>query len=290
MTHRRTNRWLRAAAPAIAALLIAGTASAAPATGRFPAPPATERATVWAVGDGAYPGPTSRGVAGLVQRGSPTRFLYLGDVYETGSARDFARGYAPIFGPMRAITLPTPGNHEWGNRSVGYDPYWSRVTGGTPPPYYAVSLAGWRLVSANSETDHGSASAQLRWLRTQMARPGTCKIVFWHRPRFSAGMHGDEPDIAPLWNATLGHATLVLNGHDHDMQRMRPVRGVTELVSGAGGRFLYPVDTGHPRLAWSHDRDYGALRLDLRPGSARWTFVSSLGRTLDSGTVRCRMT
>ena len=189
---------------------------------------------------------------------------------------------------MRAITLPTPGNHEWGNRAVGYDPYWSQVTGGTPPPYYAVSLAGWRLVSANSETDHGSASAQVRWLRGQMARPGTCKIVFWHRPRFSAGLHGDEPDIAPLWDATLGHASLVLNGHDHDMQRMRPVRGVTELVSGAGGHILYPVDTGHPRLAWSHDRDYGALRLDLRPGSARWTFVSSLGRTLDSGTIRCR--
>jgi len=272
---------------AAATTALAGAAGAQAAVGRFPPPPKVDRAVVWAVGDGAYPGPTSLGVARLVERGAPTRFIYLGDVYDSGTASDYARGYAPIFGPMRAISLPTPGNHEWGNRAVGYNPYWSQVTGGTVPPYYAVSLAGWRLVSANSETDHGPGSAQVRWLRGQMAGPGTCKIVFWHRPRFSAGLHGDEADLAPLWNATLGHAALVLNGHDHDMQRMRPVRGVTELVSGAGGHYRYPVNPTHPRLAWSGDREFGALRLDLRPGSARYAFVSTAGRVLDSGTVRC---
>jgi hypothetical protein len=271
---------------ACAALVAAAPASAA--VGRFPPPAAADRATVWAVGDGAFPSADATAVAGLVRSGAPTRFLYLGDVYETGTAGDFARGYAPIWGPMRAITLPTPGNHEWGNRAVGYDRYWGRVTGGTPPPYYAVSMAGWKLISANSETDHGPRSAQVRWLRSQLAGSGTCRIVFWHRPRYSGALHGDAPDIAPLWNATLGRARLVLNGHDHDMQRMRPVRGVTQLISGAGGHYLYPVDSSHPRLAWSNDRTYGAVRLDLSPGLARYSFVSSDGRTLDTGTVRCR--
>lgn len=282
-----TVRSSRALAMAACIALVAS-APAAAAVGRFPTPPATERAAVWAVGDGAFPSASAVAVAGLVRSGSPTRFLYLGDVYDSGSAGDFARGYAPIFGPLRAITLPTPGNHEWGNRAVGYNRYWAQVTGAAPPPYYAVSLAGWRLVSANSETAHGPGSAQLRWLRAQLAGPGTCRIVLWHRPRYSAGLHGDAPDIAPLWNATLGRATLVLNGHDHDMQRMRPVRGVTQLVSGAGGHYLYPVRAGHPRLAWSNARGYGALRLDLRPGAARYAFVASDGRELDAGTVRCR--
>ena len=225
-------------------------------------------------------------MARLIRRARLTSFIYLGDAHETGSATDYARGYAPIFGPMRAISLPTPGNHEWGNRAVGYNPYWSQVTGGTVPPYYAVSVAGWRLVSANSETDHGPGSAQVRWLQSQMAGPGTCKIAFWHRPRYSGGLHGDEADLAPLWNATLGHAALVLNGHDHDMQRMRPVRGVTGVDLGSGGHYRYPVIPSYD-LAWWSDRDYGALRLDLRPGSAKYAFVSVAGRVLDSGTVRC---
>ncbi len=46
-------------------------------------PPA---ATVWAVGD-AYPGPAARRLARLVRRARPHRLLYLGDVYETGTAR-----------------------------------------------------------------------------------------------------------------------------------------------------------------------------------------------------------
>ena len=267
--------------------LAPATVAMAAAPGRFASAPNLPSATVWAVGDGAFPGVSSQDVAGLVASGAPTRFLYLGDVYPEGTAGDYARGYAPIYGSLAPITLPTPGNHEWGNRTQGYNRYWSRIIGGTPPSHYAVTVAGWRIVSANSEEPHGAGSPQVRWLKAQMAAPGTCKLVVWHRPRFSGGLHGDAPDIAPLWNATLGHAALVLNGHDHDMQRMRPVRGVTELVSGAGGHIHYPVDTSHPRLAWSNDRDYGAVRLDLRPGSARYAFVTSAGRVLSSGTVRC---
>ena len=275
------------AAVIVAALACVPCASAA--HGRFPPAPKLRSATVWAVGDGAFPGPSSRQVARLVARGAPTRFLYLGDVYPEGTAGNYARGYAPIYGSLAPITLPTPGNHEWGNRSQGYSRYWSRIIRGAPPSHYAVTVAGWRIVSANSEEPHGAGSRQVKWLRAQMAVPGTCKLVFWHRPRFSGGLHGDATDIAPLWNATLGHAALVLNGHDHDMQRMRPVRGVTELVSGAGGYIHYRVDTSHPRLAWSNDRVFGAVRLDLRPGSARYSFVSAAGTILDSGSVRCRV-
>jgi hypothetical protein len=65
--------------------------------------------------------------------------------------------------------------------------------------------------------------------------------VFWHRPRFSAGtVHGDAPDVTPLWNAIRGHARLVLNGHDHVMLRYRPRDGLTEYVAGSGGAGARP--------------------------------------------------
>jgi acid phosphatase type 7 len=136
---------------------------------------------------------------------------------------------------------------------------------------------------------HDEGSAQLRWLRAQLRRPGTCRLAFWHRPRFSAGdVHGDQADIDPLWRSLRGRARLVVNGHEHDLQRLRPIDGITELVAGAGGHGLYPLHRQDPRLAFGDDSSYAALRLKLSPGSAAYAFIDATGRALDSGRVRCR--
>jgi hypothetical protein len=91
-----------------------------------------------------------------------------------------------------------------------------------------------------------------------------------------------------LWRAHRGRARLVLNGHEHDSQRLRPLDGITQFVAGAGGHGLYPVHRGDRRLAFANARGYAALRLRLRPGLARFAFVTASGRTLDHGQARCR--
>jgi len=156
------------------------------------------------------------------------------------------------------------------------------------PSYYSFRVGGWELLSLNSEARHDEGSPQLRWLRRTLREPGTCRIAFWHRPRFSAGRYGDQKDVEPLWNAVRGKATILVGGHDHNMQRLRPVDGVTQFVSGAGGASRYKVDRRDPRLAFSDDRTFGALRLALRPGSADYAFVSTEGKALDRGTLQCR--
>jgi hypothetical protein len=155
------------------------------------------------------------------------------------------------------------------------------------PAYYAFETAGWRVLSLNSEAPHGPGSPQVRWLTRQVERPGTCRLAFWHRPRFSAGRHGDQADVAPLWDALPGRAAIVVNGHDHDMQRLRPIDGITELVSGAGGHGLYELK-GDPRLAFGSDDEYGALRITLTPGRADLAFVAADGGVLDRQRVACR--
>jgi hypothetical protein len=246
-------------------------------------------AIVWAVGDGANGSAPARAVARLIASGRVDRLLYLGDVYPHGSASDFSHHYAPVYGRLARRTAPTPGNHEWPDHLDGYDPYWRRVTGRPVPAFYRFRLGGWELLSLNSEAPHGPGSAQLDWLRSQLRRAGTCRLAFWHRPRYSDGTrHGDQRDVEPFWQALRGHATLVLNGHEHDMQRFRPRDGITELVSGAGGQSRYPIRRGNPRLAFGDDRNYGALRLELAPGRARFAFVAANGRILDRGDVRCR--
>lgn len=266
-----------------------------PVGGELPSGP-SRRATVWAVGDGADGGAAAKAVARRVRAGPVDRFLYLGDVYGPqpvavvrgdGTAADYRTRYAPVYGALAGRTAPTPGNHEWPQRADGYEPYWRRVLGRTPPAYYDLRIAGWQVLSLNSEAPHGPGSAQLRWLVRRVARPGTCRLAFWHRPRFSTGRHGDQADVAPLWDALRGRAALVVSGHDHNMQRLRPVDGITQLVSGAGGHGRYGLHPD-PRRAFGNDRAYGALRIDLRPGHARLRFVAADGRVLDSSAVRCR--
>ena len=262
------------------------TTAAAPAGGAPSGLPA-RRALVWAVGDGDA-SPAAATLVRLIARSHPDLFLYLGDVYERGTAADFARRYAPTYGRLARRTAPTPGNHEWPRAREGYFPYWKRATGRKLPGLYALEVAGWEILSLNSQTSHGAGSAQLRWLRARLRRPGTCRLAFWHRPRFSAGtVHGDQPDMAPLWQALVGRARLVIAGHEHGSQRFRRRDGITQLVAGAGGRALYPIRISDSRLAFGDASRHAALRLGLRPGGARLAFVASSGRVLDRGSVRC---
>jgi len=247
--------------------------------------------TVWAVGDGADGGRRAGRVAQQITAGDEHRFrlLYLGDVYETGSALDYRENYETVYGRFEERTAPTLGNHESENRLEGYIPYWAGVHG-RAPSYFNLRASGWQLLGLNSEIDASSESAQVAWLESQLAREkfGTCRIAFWHRPRYSAGPHGDQADMAALWEALKGQATAVINGHEHNMQRLEPRAGLTGFIAGAGGHELQPPDESDPRLAFSGGDHPGALRIELSHERLRWWFVTAAGRTLDRGRLSCR--
>ena len=241
--------------------------------------------TVWAVGDGANGTREAKRVAARIARDHPERVLYLGDVYESGTAGDFRHRFASVYGALASRMEPTPGNHDWPNHATGYDPYWKRVKGKRVPHHYALDAGGWRIISLNSETPDDAA--QLAYLRRQL-RGRRCVLAFMHRPRFNAGAHrGEERDVEALWEVLRGRARLLLAGHDHDLQRFKAVDGTTQYVSGAGGKSHYAVDEGDPRLAFSDDEAYGALRIALTPGKAELRFVAVDGTVLDRNTVTC---
>ena len=57
-------------------------------------------AIVWAVGDGGNGSDEARRVADLIRTDRPRRVLYLGDVYETGTATDFRDRFASVYGSL----------------------------------------------------------------------------------------------------------------------------------------------------------------------------------------------
>lgn len=242
------------------------------------------RAVVWAVGDSRV-GPAGRAVVRLIAHRRADRVLYLGDVYGRGTRTEFAR-FGRMWAPLAKRTAPTPGNHEWANRAEGYNAYWRRIRGRTPPEWYSFRTGGWRILGLNSETSR--RRRQLEWLRARLRARGDCRLAVIHRPRYSASLHGSSTEVGPYWRALHRNARLVVSGHDHGMQRWHRRGTLTQLVSGAGGAAHYRIDHAHPGLAFANDTRHGALRLDLRPGSARLAFIATDGRTLDATKVSCR--
>ena len=251
--------------------------------------PAANTTTVWAVGDGAVAGSEDEAVAHRIEQEGLDRLLYLGDVYETGTAEEFSMHYQPSFGRFKSITSPTPGNHEWDNRARGYDPYWgSRVRNADGGYYYSFDVGNWHFISLNSE-DPGSIPRQRDWLERDLAGyGGTCTIAFLHRPRYNAGEHAEAVELDPLYDTLSGHAVMLLTGHDHNYQRFPPYRGVAQLVVGTGGRTLYDLNESDSRLSASNDTDFGALRMELTLNRVSYEFVRTDGRRLDTGSLPCR--
>lgn len=247
-------------------------------------PPSGSEITAFAVGDGTSSS-DAVAVANLIANANPTEFLYLGDVYETGTASEFTT-WNGTWGALKSRGRPTCGNHEYGNRASGYDPYWGARGGGGGQRYYSFTIGEWKIISVSTMESIGAGSTQLNWVINELAAAGTKKLVFGHHPRYSADTHhGDQAQIGALWTAMIGHAMGYVAGHAHDMQRLNPIDGITQFVCGAGGRTRYPINFGDSRLAFGNDSSYGALRLVFNGATVTLAFLSQAGTVLNSSTL-----
>lgn len=243
-----------------------------------------------------------------------TAVLALGDLqYYCGSAESFALSYDSSWGRVKAITRPTPGNHEYQTRgssdcapgAKGYFSYWGAAAGDPRRGYYSFEIGSWHLVSLNSNCAQiggcGAGSPQEQWLRDDLAaHPRLCTLAFWHQPPFASRVspRGTPPKtIALLQDLYDAGAEVLLNGDEHHYERFAPqtpqgaddpARGIREFVVGTGGkdlrRFGPPVANSEVR----QDKTFGVLELTLRPASYAWQFIPEAGgRFTDSGSSAC---
>jgi hypothetical protein len=252
------------------------------------------QSVLWAVGD-ANDGSSSTAVASRIS-GQIDRFLYLGDVYQTGTAADFANNFNSVWGRFKAIASPTPADQDFANAATGYDPYWgSRAPQTNGGHWYSVSERGWTILSLNSEEDLSAGSAQYRWLEQQLAGGGNCRILLLHKPRYRAGS-APRSAVEEAFDLMADRVLFVLSGHAHNMQRAHPVDGVTQFIAGAGGAGLNNADQLDPEFAFVNDSEYGILRIALTAvgsnadggATAEHRFIAAdNGVTLDSGSRSC---
>jgi calcineurin-like phosphoesterase family protein len=272
--------------------------SSPPASSPAIAPSPTAADTVLlAVGDIASCDATADEQVGALAARLPGTIALLGDnAYQHGSPADYANCFDPTWGALRDRLRPVPGNHEYEtNEAAAYFSYFGAGVGKLGEGWYSYDLGAWHLIALNSECGAirgcGAGSPELAWLVADLAaRPVACTLAYWHHPRYSSGMHGDNDMTEALWQAlAAAGADVVLEGHDHDYERMAPIDGIRSFVVGTGGRSLYewPGSPGPYTEVRANDT-YGLLQLTLGPTDYSWSFVPAAGGSFtDSGTAAC---
>jgi acid phosphatase type 7 len=225
----------------------------------------------------------------------------LGDnVYQSGSAGQFARCYGPTWGRHKARTRPAIGNHETrSDDGTPYYDYFGAAAGPRGKGWYSYELEGWHVVVLNTETDIAAGSEQLRWLRDDLRRhPARCTLAYMHRPRYSSGKHGDSARMIDAFRTLYdGGVDVMLGGHDHSYERFAPqdpdaradpASGVRQFVAGTGGAPFYAMrDTPAPNSEIRQNHVHGVLRLVFHADGYDWEFVGVGDGFSDKGHGTC---
>lgn len=270
-----------------------------------PTPPGSPAGEVLVgAGDIASCGLTGDTATANLITGIPGTVFTAGDnAYETGSAANFNNCYVPTWGAFFDRTYPTAGNHEYETAgAAGYFNYFGARAGPAGKGWYAYDLGAWRIYALNSNcfvVGCDAGGEQEQWLRADLAaNPRECVLAYWHHPRFSSGQHGNDAEVAAIWNALFeAGAEVVVNGHDHNYERFRQqtpsavaddARGIRQFVVGTGGASLRSFGTVRANSQVRNSSTHGVIKLTLGLSAYSWQFIPVAGKTFtDSGTGSC---
>jgi 3',5'-cyclic AMP phosphodiesterase CpdA len=131
--------------------------------------------------------------------------------------------------------------------------------------------------------------AQLAWLERALASSTErWKIAYFHHPLYSdGGRHGSEVELRvklePLF-IKYG-VNVVYSGHDHIYERLKPQRGISYFVSGAGGQLREGDLKRSDTTAAGFDRDCSFMLNEIVRDDLYFEVVSRSGQTVDQGTI-----
>ena len=134
---------------------------------------------------------------------------------------------------------------------------------------------------------------QFEWLENELKSSGSAwKIVFFHHPLYSSGdRHGSDLRLRDVLEPLLikYNVSVVLTGHDHFYERVKPQKGITYFVTGSGGQLRKGnIDQRSGITAQGFDTDLVFLAAEIAGDEMYFQAIARDGRTVDSGMVRRR--
>ena len=169
--------------------------------------------------------------------------LHTGDIaYSSGTREQFEAFFFDMYADMleRFPVFPASGNHEYETEDAApYREAFALPENGGPAGlerWYSYDWGDVHFVVLDTER---IGAEQAAWLDADLAaNQRRWTIVYLHRPPFSSGDHGSDPNVQS-WFVPLfvkHRVPLVLAGHDHHYERTNIIDGVTYVVTGGGGR------------------------------------------------------
>ena len=133
-------------------------------------------------------------------------------------------------------------------------------------------------------------ASQLAWVAQELGRSrARWKIAFFHHPLYSSGKtHGPDLKLrAQLEPLLIKHGVqLVLNGHEHFYERLKPHQGVQYFISGAAGKIRRNnLKRDDPDFVFGNDQAQHFMLFEVTPTALHYRAVSDAGTLLDSGAL-----
>ena len=199
------------------------------------------------------------------------------------------------------LFLMVPGNHE-NDSSQFFGNFALPGTDQNAERYGSIDVGNAHIVLLDDETISASpgsdiANAELAWLEQDLSSADSNRstrpfeIVVHHRGELSTSNHSGDTDVATMRNALMPiwdkhHVDLVLNGHDHNYERSKPVTGPASAPTLAANGTTYVVCAGAGASAYAPGSAPSATRqinVGFGPGTP-YVGVYELV-TLDGNTV-----
>jgi hypothetical protein len=149
-----------------------------------------------------------------------------------------------LYGPMHIPFYAVLGNHDWsGADSPAAEILYSAKSQNwhMPAPYYTFTAGSVQFFAFDTPAVD---DAELKWLDEELTKStARWKVVFGHYHIYSA-TRGDNKELIARLLPILkkDHVDVYLNGHDHNLQELKPEGGVHFFVSGGGGAGLYEMN------------------------------------------------
>ena len=211
--------------------------------------------------------------------------LMMGDnLYGSETPADYKKKFQNVYQRLlddKVKFYATLGNHDQPNERF-YEYF--NMDG---KEYYRFSKGNVAFYALNSNY---MDKKQLEWLEGELAKDTSdWKIAFFHHPPYSSGgKHGSDKQLRVVVEPIFVKygVNVVLAGHEHFYERIKPQKGIYYFISGAGGKLREgDVKESSPLTDKFFDSDMSFMLVEIVKGEMHFQVISRTGETVDSGVL-----
>ena len=134
---------------------------------------------------------------------------------------------------------------------------------------------------------------QIQWVEKELqASTSEWKIPVFHHPLYSSGgRHGSDLRLREVLEPLFVkyNVSVVLTGHDHFYERVKPQKGITYFVVGSGGQLRAGnIDRTSGITAAGFDTDLAFMAAEIAGDEMYFNAISRQGSVVDSGVLTRR--